>query len=105
MRLKELRERKKLTQEEVAKANNIIQASYSNYEREKTEPDIDILIKLADFYNVSIDYLLENETGNEFYIGHLTQDKQNALKTLIGLNQINFIKAYSYISGLYATQS
>lgn len=61
MKLKELRERKKITQEELAKLLKIEQNTYSNYEKEKTQPKLETLIKIADFYNVSLDYLLERK--------------------------------------------
>lgn len=61
MKLKELRERKKMTQEELAKLLKIEQNTYSNYEKEKTQPKLETLIKIADFYNVSLDYLLERK--------------------------------------------
>jgi len=56
-RLKGLREEKNLNQEEVAKLLNISQRTYSYYENGRDIPIL-LLIKLADFYNVSIDYLL-----------------------------------------------
>lgn len=54
--LKELRG--SLTQEEVAKKLGLSRARYSHYENGRSEPDNHTLEKLADFYNVSIDYLL-----------------------------------------------
>ena len=62
MKLKELREEKKITQEELAKILKIEQNTYSNYEKEKTQPKLETLIKIADFYNVSLDYLLERKS-------------------------------------------
>lgn len=56
-RIKGLREEKNLNQEEVAKILNISQRTYSYYENGRDIP-ISLLIKLANFYNVSIDYLL-----------------------------------------------
>ena len=56
-RIKGLREEKNLNQSEVAKFLNISQRTYSYYENGRDIP-ISLLIKLADFYNVSIDYLL-----------------------------------------------
>ncbi len=59
MKLKELRISKNLTQEELAKKLSMTQKTYSNYENEKTEPNINTLIQIADFYNVTLDYLLD----------------------------------------------
>lgn len=58
LRLKSLREDKDLKQSDVAKLLNVSQVSYGRYELGLSEPSIDSLIKLADFYNVSLDYLV-----------------------------------------------
>jgi len=56
--LKQLRTEKKKTQTEVAKAINISQRTYSNYETGSREPSIDTLIDIADYFNISIDLLV-----------------------------------------------
>ncbi len=57
-RLKELREDRDIYQKQIAKYLNIDQSNYSKYELEKINIPIDILKKLADYYNTSIDYIL-----------------------------------------------
>ena len=57
-RLRELREDRDLRQVDVSYYVGIDQKTLSNYETGKTNPDSQSLIKLADFYNVSVDYLL-----------------------------------------------
>lgn len=59
MRLKELRTEKGATQKEVAEVICCSPLVYSRYEREVREPDIDALCKLADYFGVSIDYIVE----------------------------------------------
>ena len=61
MRLKELREENNLTQTQVAEFLNVKQNTYSQYENGKRQLSIDMLIKLAKFYKVSTDYILELE--------------------------------------------
>lgn len=56
--LKELREKNKLTQKEVAEKVNISQRAYAFYETGDREPSIDTLIKIANLYNVPIDILV-----------------------------------------------
>lgn len=56
--LKELREKNKLTQKEVAEKVNITQRAYAFYETGDREPSIDTLIKIANLYNVPIDILV-----------------------------------------------
>ena len=58
LRLKDLREDKDLKQEDVAKFLNISQTNYSKYELGKINITISSLIKLSEFFNTSIDYLL-----------------------------------------------
>lgn len=57
-RIKDLREDRDLRQTDVAEATGIDQRTLSNYETGKTNPDSFALIRLADFFDVSIDYLL-----------------------------------------------
>ena len=56
--LKYLRELKRKSQQEVCSILNIEQSTLANYENDKRVPKIDILIKLAEYYNVSVDCLL-----------------------------------------------
>ena len=58
LRIRDLREDLDLRQIDVAKATGIDQKTLSNYETGKTNPDSYALIKLADFFHVSIDYLV-----------------------------------------------
>lgn len=57
-RLSELRKGAKLTQRQVAEMLNIKQQSYSRYEYGTGEPNLETLVKLAKFFEVSTDYLL-----------------------------------------------
>lgn len=57
-RIKDLREDADLKQSELAQAVGISQKTLSNYETGKTNPDSYAIIKLAEFFNVSTDYLL-----------------------------------------------
>ncbi len=61
-RIKDLREDKDMRQSDLAKATGIDQRTISNYETGKTAPDAYALIKLADFFEVSIDYLVGRST-------------------------------------------
>lgn len=57
-RLKELRKSHHLTQDDMAEALCMKRQTYSAYERQISVPDINIIIKLADIFSVSVDYLL-----------------------------------------------
>ncbi|MFI8626366.1 helix-turn-helix domain-containing protein [Bacillus altitudinis] len=62
-RLRSLREKHNLTQEQIAKKIGISRGTYAHYEINKLRPDYETLIKITDIFNVSLDFLL---TGKEF---------------------------------------
>ena len=57
-RIRDLREDRDLKQRELAEVLNCSQRVYSNYELGQRDLPTDVLIKLSQFYNVSVDYLL-----------------------------------------------
>lgn len=59
MRLKEIRKSKGISQLKLAIDLNTSQNTISRYETGDREPGINELIKIADYFNVSVDYLLE----------------------------------------------
>lgn len=63
-RIRDLREDKDLTQKQMGEILFCSQRVYSNYERGDIDIPTPLLIKLADFHNVSVDYLL-NRTNNQ----------------------------------------
>lgn len=103
MRFKELRIQKGKNQTETANYLGIRQESYSAYELNKAQPSIENLIKLADYYNVSLDYLCERPFNNQ--IGYIPEDKKEVVKLILQLNEVNTIKILGYVSGLLATQT
>ena len=56
-RLKELRQKKGLTQQEIADLVHVNRVTYTNWEKGKREPNFEIVIKLADLLEVSVDWL------------------------------------------------
>ncbi|MBQ8164234.1 MAG: helix-turn-helix transcriptional regulator [Clostridia bacterium] len=67
MRLKELRKKKNITQLKLAMDLNMNQNTISRYETGEREAGYNELIKIADFFNVSIDYLLERTDVPDFF--------------------------------------
>ena len=63
-RIRDLREDMDLRQSDLAKATGIDQRTISNYETGKTAPDAESLIVLADFFDVTIDYLVRRTNYN-----------------------------------------
>ena len=68
MRLKELRNSKKISQLKLAMDLNMNQNTISRYETGEREPGINELIKIADYFNVSLDYLLERSNNPKINI-------------------------------------
>ncbi len=57
-RLRQLRKEKNISQTELAGIFNITSQALSQYELQKRMPDAEMILKLADYFNVSVDYLL-----------------------------------------------
>lgn len=62
-RLKVLREQKQLSKAEAARQLNVGNTTYANWEYGLREPNADTIVKLADFYDISTDYLLGHNSG------------------------------------------
>lgn len=65
--IRNLREDNDKTQKEIADYLNVKQTTYSKYELGKINIPIDVFIKLADYYNVSTDYLLNRTNVKQPY--------------------------------------
>lgn len=102
MNLKLLRKQKKHTQEEISKIINTSITCYNYYEKEKREPTIETLCKLADFYNVTLDYLVGREFKND--IGYLTDKQYSAVLLLKQLDNDNLNKEIGRLSALVEMQ-
>lgn len=61
--LREIRRKKKLNQQRVAFDLNITREALSHYENGKRDPSLSMLVRMSEYFNVSIDYLI---TGHEF---------------------------------------
>ena len=81
-RLKELRTEKNFTQEEVAKKIKINRTTYAGYEAERTEPNAEVLTRLAILYDVSMDYLCKL-TDNRFGRYPIEEKKENTEKEIL----------------------
>lgn len=70
-RLKQLRSKKKRSQQEMANLLGITRQGYAKYENSDSEPSFEMLQKIADYFNVTIDDLLGHTSVNET-IGRVT---------------------------------
>ena len=67
VRLKELRKKKGISQLRLATDLNTTQNTISRYETGEREPGIDELVKIADYFNVSVDYLIGRTENPKIY--------------------------------------
>jgi transcriptional regulator with XRE-family HTH domain len=58
LRIKELRESRKIKQKEMAEILQVPNNTYNQWENEKRQPDPDMLVKIAEYFGVTVDYLL-----------------------------------------------
>lgn len=81
-RIKDLRNDKDMKQSELCKIIGVSQTTLSDYETEKTEPPTLIWLKLADFFNVSIDFLMgrSNNPSNEDFTKGMSEEEIKELK-------------------------
>ena len=78
--LKSLRERNNLSQIELSKKIGLSNVTLSQYEKGVRKPDIQTLTLIAQFFNVSTDYLLGNETPPKFKPQLTDKDKKDIAK-------------------------
>lgn len=110
-RLKKLRNSIKLTQEELGKEVNVTKVSISGYENGNRSPDTETLQKIADFFDVSTDYLLgrsdnpepnnsDDIKGKSFFMSKIAQefpDIDLMFKDLESLSADDMKEVYEYI--------
>jgi len=98
-RLRYLRESIGLSQGDLAKTLNIARTTYSGYENDIREPDFHFIIKIADFYNVTLDFLFGRQLKEEQIVAPKKEEISLRLKKsreLKGLSQ----REVSKLSGI-----
>ena len=87
IRLKELRNSKELTQKQMAKTFNITERGYQNYEMGKSTPNFEVLVSLADFFDISLDYLTGRTNNPEINCSNNSENPEPALRAASGLTE------------------
>lgn len=105
MRLKELRIQKGLTQTETAKRIGIPRLNYNKYELGQVEPSIQTLFQLADYYNVTLDYLCEHETKGVIDLSSFSELKKGCVYVLEKLSESNTAIVLGYMTHILQEQS
>lgn len=106
LRIKQLREEKGISQLEFAKRINLTQQSVSAYEKGIREPSLDILKAIADFFGVSVDYILgKSDVRNPDKVEVDMDEVDVAFASGIkGLNETNKMIIKSTLEALLAKQ-
>jgi HTH-type transcriptional regulator, competence development regulator len=86
--IRKLREKENLTQKDFAKKIGISNVVLSRYEKDERKPDYDMLNKIADYFEVSIDYLLGREVKGKSKED--TLEEVNKLVKEYGIEQFGF---------------
>lgn len=83
LRMKELREEKGLTQKQACKILRVSISSLSTYERNVREPNIDTLVRMADLYNTTVDYITYREKVPILSLQNFSASQQEVIKNII----------------------
>lgn len=90
-KIKLLRKQKNISQDDFAKMMGYSRSLIANWERDLRDPDTAALVKMADFFNVSVDYLLSRED----YYGNPYRKEENAVPAAPASSlEENFIREY-----------
>ena len=92
-KLKNARLQSGLTQEQAAEALGVSRQTISNWENEKTWPDIVSVVKMSDLYAVSLDHLLKEETSVSNYLDYL-EESTNVVASRRRLSKLLIVLGY-----------
>ena len=101
-RLRELREKKQVSQDDVSKFLGVERTTYTSYESGRSRP-VRVLNKLAEYYNVSIDYLLglaDLPLTKEVNINTLSDTEKQLIFNFRSLNSKGKEKIIQYVADI-----
>ena len=90
-RITQLRKQQNLSQDELAKKAQVSRTIIGNYERNTNTPSIEVLIKLAKVFNVSVDFIIGE--------GELSAFDKDLLKRIEDIEKLNEMGMYGAIIG------
>ena len=100
MRLKELQKNCQFTIKESADRLGIPMSTYNGYLVGNREPDIETLIKLANYFRTSVDYLIGRDV-EQVNLNAIKPVKKKLIQYIIQMNELQEIKAEAYLDGLF----
>ena len=95
-KIRQSRKEAKITQEQAAEALGVSRQTISNWENEKSYPDIISVLKMSDLFNVSLDYLLKGESAMNSYVEYL-DESTNVVKNRNRFSKLILILSYLVI--------
>lgn len=95
-KIKKSRTDAKITQEQAAQALGISRQTISNWENERSYPDIVSVLKMSDLYSVSLDYLLKGEGPMKDYLDYI-EESTNTVKSKTRLSKLLVFLSYLVI--------
>jgi len=95
-KIKKSRTEAKITQEQAAEALGTSRQTISNWENEKSYPDIVSVLKMSDLYGVSLDYLLKGDSPMKNYLDYI-EESTNVVKSKVKLSKLILILSYLVI--------
>ena len=92
-RLRKLRKENKMKQEELAKEFNTSKTAISNYENNYRKPNMDLINDLADYFGVSVDYLLDRTNLRlPAWLNNKTKEEQDSFLQVLNQAQKKGLK-------------
>ena len=101
--LRLLRKQNNLTQRECAAALSMPKTTYCYYEQGKISPSMETLLKIADHFNCSIDYLLGHETQGILHLDSFTESQQKAISLIKKLDEDQMLLLLGYLARMTDT--
>ena len=83
LRLKELREAKRLSQKDVATRLNVVPSTISGYENNTVTPSLEQFTRMAILYNTSLDYMMGLDNRVCFYLDGLSENQQQTILDVV----------------------
>ena len=100
MEMKKLRQQLNKSQKEVAEELNIARTKYARYETGESNPDVDMLIKLADYFHTTVDHLIGHEVPYLINKSEFSSNQLSIIEEIKQLSNEDCGKLLSYIAGL-----
>lgn len=100
MKIKELRLKQKKTRKQVAESLNMGMQNYINYEMGYRRPDYETLMKLADYFGTTVDYILEHNSPYVMDISLLSQTQIDLMDKIKNCSEKTCLQLDAYLDGL-----